>query len=88
MPFQCGRWWRRNGNAWTSRRDKNLSAFSEGVNAAIEREPLPVEFRVLAYRPRAWTPQDSLAVGMATVLDLIDDGTRLSPGMRHTAAAG
>ena len=43
------------------------------VNAAIVREPLPVEFRLLAYRPRPWTPQDSLAIGMAEVLDLIDD---------------
>ena len=50
-----------------------LGAFSEGVNAAREREPLPVEFRILAYRPRPWTPQDSLAVAMVTVLDLIDD---------------
>jgi penicillin amidase len=50
-----------------------LGAFADGVNAAIEREPLPVEFRILAYRPRPWTPQDSLAVAMVTVLDLIDD---------------
>lgn len=50
-----------------------LVAFSAGVNAAMAREPLPVEFRILAYRPGAWTPQDSLAVGMAEVLDLIDD---------------
>lgn len=50
-----------------------LVAFSDGVNAAIAREPLPVEFRLLAYRPRPWTPQDSLAVGMAEVIDLIDD---------------
>ena len=50
-----------------------LGAFSDGVNAAMEREPLPVEFRILAYRPRPWTPQDSLAVTMVTVLDLIDD---------------
>jgi penicillin amidase len=50
-----------------------LGAFSDGVNAAMEREPLPVEFRILAYRPRPWTPQDSLAVAMVTVLDLIDD---------------
>jgi penicillin G amidase len=56
-----------------------LGAFSDGVNAAIEREPLPVEFRLLAYRPRAWTPQDSLAVGMATVLDLIDDWNAIAP---------
>ena len=50
-----------------------FGAFSDGVNAAIAREPLPVEFRILAYRPRPWTPQDSLAVAMVTVLDLIDD---------------
>ncbi len=50
-----------------------LLAFTQGVNAAMEREPLPVEFRLLGYRPRPWTVQDSLAVGMATVLDLIDD---------------
>ncbi len=29
-----------------------LIAFSDGINAAIVREPLPVEFRLLAYRPR------------------------------------
>jgi penicillin amidase len=50
-----------------------LGAYSDGVNAAIEREPLPVEFRILAYRPAPWTPRDSLAVAMVTVLDLIDD---------------
>ena len=56
-----------------------LRAFSDGVNAAIEREPLPVEFRLLAYRPQPWTPQDSLAVGMAEVLDLIDDWDAIAP---------
>lgn len=56
-----------------------LSAFSDGVNAAIAREPVPVEFRLLAYRPRPWTPRDSLAVGMATVLDLIDDWNAIAP---------
>lgn len=50
-----------------------LTHFSDGVNAAITQEPLPVEFRLLAYRPKPWAPQDSLAVGMAEVLDLIDD---------------
>jgi penicillin G amidase len=56
-----------------------LGAFSDGVNAAIEREPLPVEFRMLAYHPRPWTPQDSLAVSMATVLDLTDDWNDIEP---------
>jgi penicillin amidase len=50
-----------------------LGAFSDGVNAAMEREPTPVEFRMLAYKPAPWTPEDSLVVSMATVLDLIDD---------------
>jgi penicillin amidase len=56
-----------------------LRAFSDGVNAAIAHEPLPIEFRLLAYRPRPWTPQDSLAVGMAEVLDLIDDWDAIAP---------
>ena len=49
-----------------------VTAFSQGVNAAMQREPLPVEFHILLYKPQPWEPQDSLAVGMATVLDLID----------------
>ncbi len=56
-----------------------LGAFSDGVNAAIDREPLPVEFRILAYRPSPWSPEDSLAVSMATVLDLTDDWNDVAP---------
>jgi penicillin amidase len=56
-----------------------LGAFSDGVNAAIAHETLPVEFRVLAYRPAPWSPEDSLAVSMATVLDLIDDWNDIEP---------
>jgi penicillin amidase len=56
-----------------------LGAFSDGVNAAIDREPLPVEFRILAYHPQPWTPLDSLTVAMATVLDLIDDWNAIEP---------
>lgn len=56
-----------------------LAAFSDGVNAAMKRETLPVEFRLMGYRPRPWTPRDSLAVGMATVLDLIDDWNAIAP---------
>ena len=56
-----------------------LAAFSDGVNAAMKRETLPVEFRLLSYRPRPWSPQDSLVVGMATVLDLTDDWNAIAP---------
>jgi penicillin G amidase len=62
-----------------ARSKESLGAFSDGVNAAIEREPLPVEFRILRYRPQPWSPEDSLAVSMATVLDLIDDWNDIAP---------
>jgi penicillin G amidase len=38
-----------------------LEAYSAGVNACIEREPLPVEFALLRYEPEPWTPVDSLS---------------------------
>ncbi|MDQ2864624.1 MAG: penicillin acylase family protein [Candidatus Eremiobacteraeota bacterium] len=54
-------------------RDRSiLQAFADGVNAAMERQPAPVEFRALMYSAKPWRPQDSLAVGFATVLDLTD----------------
>ncbi|MBV8246801.1 MAG: penicillin acylase family protein [Candidatus Eremiobacteraeota bacterium] len=49
-----------------------LTAFADGVNAAMQHEPLPFEYRLIALRPERWRPQDSLACGFATVLDLID----------------
>jgi penicillin amidase len=49
-----------------------LQAFSGGVNAAEKRQPLPVEFRMLLYRPQPWTPQDSIAVSLVAALELGD----------------
>ncbi len=49
-----------------------VRSFCDGINAAMRQQPLPVEFHLLLYRPQPWEPQDSLAVGMATALDLID----------------
>lgn len=49
-----------------------LSAFAAGVNAAHDREPLPVEFRMLAYDPERWRPQDSLAVSIVAAFELSD----------------
>ncbi len=34
-----------------------LQAFAGGVNAAMQREPRPVEFRILMYQPKPWTPR-------------------------------
>jgi len=41
-----------------------LTAFSAGVNLFIERGKLPLEFRILSYRPQPWRPQDCLAVNL------------------------
>jgi penicillin amidase len=49
-----------------------LGAFSDGVNAAATMQPLPVEFRMLLYRPAPWTPKDSLAVSIVASLELSD----------------
>ncbi|MBV8498240.1 MAG: penicillin acylase family protein [Candidatus Eremiobacteraeota bacterium] len=49
-----------------------LAAFSDGVNAAAANQPVPVEFRMLLYRPARWTPKDSLAVAVVASLELAD----------------
>jgi penicillin G amidase len=46
--------------------DKALNAYAKGVNAYIDSltdQQLPAEFRLLQYKPRHWTPSDSLCVG-------------------------
>ncbi len=43
-----------------------LDAYARGVNVFIESlddKTLPIEFRILQYRPRAWTSSDSLVIG-------------------------
>jgi penicillin G amidase len=45
-----------------------FQAYANGVNAFMEqhrRAKLPIEFRVLLYEPRPWTPADSVLVGIA-----------------------
>ncbi len=49
-----------------------LRAFSAGVNEALAVQPMPVEFRMLLYRPRRWTPEDSIAVATMAALELSD----------------
>jgi penicillin G amidase len=58
---------------WLSPSDRSaIEAYSDGVNAALTTQPLPVEFRILLYRPAAWTPKDSLAVAVEASLQLSD----------------
>ncbi|MFN2577353.1 MAG: penicillin acylase family protein [Pyrinomonadaceae bacterium] len=43
-----------------------MTGYASGVNAFIDSltdQTTPVEFRILQYKPRHWTPADSLAVG-------------------------
>jgi penicillin G amidase len=45
-----------------------LEAYALGVNAyisALDSKTLPPEFQILQYRPKPWTPADSLLVGKA-----------------------
>src|SRR5258707_5549782 len=43
-----------------------FEAHAKGVNAYIEqhRENLPIEFRILGYKPRPWSPAESILVGI------------------------
>jgi penicillin amidase len=47
-----------------------LDAYAAGVNAFAADHPLPLEFRLLRYRPRPWTRLDTLAVGKLLARDL------------------
>jgi penicillin G amidase len=49
-----------------------LLAFADGINAAATREPAPPEYAALFAAFEPWKPEDALAVGFATVLDLDD----------------
>lgn len=43
-----------------------LDAYAAGVNAYIstlDDKTLPIEFRILQYKPKPWTPADSLIIG-------------------------
>jgi penicillin amidase len=50
----------------------HFEAYARGVNAYIEshRDQLPIEFRILKYSPRPWTPEDSTLIASQMVKDL------------------
>lgn len=51
---------------------RELEAYARGVNAFIDshRDNLPLEFHLLHYAPRPWTPRDSLLVSLVMWQDL------------------
>lgn len=50
----------------------HFEAYARGVNAFIEshRDRLPIEFRILHYSPKPWTPEDSSLIGAYMVQEL------------------
>jgi penicillin G amidase len=57
----------------TSAEDRpRFEAYARGVNAFIasHRDRLPLEFRILRYSPKLWTPEDSALIGAYMVEDL------------------
>ena len=49
-----------------------FEAYARGVNAYIakQRNHLPIEFRILKYRPKPWLPEDSVVIANQMVKDL------------------
>jgi len=49
-----------------------FEAYARGVNAFIETHGsgLPIEFRILIYRPKPWQPEDSIVIANQMVKDL------------------
>jgi penicillin amidase len=49
-----------------------LEVYARGVNASIvaQRDHLPIEFRLLGYQPRAWTPRDSILIELSMFQEL------------------
>ena len=56
----------------TDRDRRYFDSYARGVNAFIgsHRDHLSLEFRLLKYSPRPWTPTDSLLIGARMVQDL------------------
>ena len=66
---------RRNRWPWPTRGDRAFfEAYARGVNAYIENRgnKLPIEFRILHYRPKPWLVEDSLVIANSMVKDLND----------------
>jgi len=55
-----------------------IDAYCRGVNAFIETQPLPFEFKVLGYRPAPWETADVLSVFKNMEIILADSGSELT----------
>ncbi len=57
----CGALQKNRQACWKIETQILFSAYSAGVNAAITKGPLPVEFMLLGYTPEPWSPADAIA---------------------------
>lgn len=68
------RWARKSFSSYSPHARDVLQWYSDGVNAYIRRAEktgtLPVGFRLLGYKPKPWTPVDSLTIGKYMAYDL------------------
>lgn len=60
-----------------------IEAYAAGVNAAIDGEQFPLEFELLGYEPREWTPVDTILMEKQISWDLTGNFTEL----RHEVIA-
>ena len=49
--------------ALTDHTKKMVEGFTEGINHYMNTKPLPLEFKLLGYKPETWRPLDSIAIG-------------------------
>jgi penicillin G amidase len=65
-----------------------FEAYARGVNAFLEshRNRLPIEFRLMGYKPTPWSPEDSLVVG-ARLIQNLNHGTYKSALAREKILA-
>lgn len=67
-----------------------LENYAKGVNAyiaSLDEKSLPIEFRILQYKPREWTPADSIIIGkiMAEALSSTYNGDLLRQNIINSA---
>lgn len=54
-----------------------MEHYSEGINYFIETQNLPIEFKILNYKPEKWSPRDSLCILKLMEEILCGDGSEL-----------
>ncbi len=53
--------WERKFHKLDPKMVKLMEAFFDGVHQYIETQPLPIEFKILGYKPRPFSPQEAMA---------------------------